>query len=217
MKFKGAIFDLDGTLVDSIEDLADSMNSVLKENHLPEHDLQSYKYFVGNGIKTLVRRAVPESSTDELVNRCYVSMMEIYTRDCAKKSKPYKDIPELLKELHRRGLRMSVLSNKADNLTKKIVATLFPETPFVNVYGLQDEITRKPNPEIALRICGNMDATPEEMLYFGDTDVDMETAARAGFFAVGVLWGFREKEELLASGADCIIESPCEIFESIDL
>lgn len=213
MGFKGAIFDLDGTLIDSIEDIADSMNSVLRENGFPEHDLKSYKIFVGNGIKTLVRRALPKDSAEEAIERCYTAMMSRYERFCDVKSAPYKGIPELLSHFHDRGVQMAVLSNKADRITKRVIATLLPGTPFVNVEGLTDEATKKPNPANALKICDNMGVRPEEIIYLGDTGIDMETAKRAGFYAVGVLWGFRGKDELISNGADILITAPDELLK----
>lgn len=213
MRFKGAIFDLDGTLIDSIEDIADSMNSVLRENGFPEHDLKSYKIFVGNGIKTLVRRALPKDSAEEAIERCFAAMMTRYESFCDFKSAPYKGIPELLGHLQDRGMKMAVLSNKADRITKRVIATLLPGTPFVNVEGLKDEATKKPNPANALKICNNMGVRPEEIIYLGDTGIDMETAKRAGFHAVGVLWGFRGKDELISHGADILITAPDELLK----
>ncbi len=213
MKFKGAIFDLDGTLIDSIEDIADSMNAVLREGGFPEHDLKSYKIFVGNGIKTLVRRALPKDSPEVVVESCYTAMMTRYEKYCDVKSVPYKGIPELLGELHDRGLKMAVLSNKADRITKRVIGTLLSKIPFVSVEGLKDEATKKPNPSNAFIICSRMGVRPEEILYLGDTGIDMETARRAGFFAVGVLWGFRGKDELISNGAEVLIGSPDEVLE----
>lgn len=213
MRFKGAIFDLDGTLIDSIEDIADSMNTVLGENGFPEHDLKSYKIFVGNGIKTLVRRALPKDSAEETVERCFASMMTRYESFSDVKSAPYKGIPELLAELDDRGVKMAVLSNKADSITKRVIASLLPGTPFVNVEGLKDEATKKPNPANALKICENMGFRPDEIIYLGDTGIDMETAKRAGFYAVGVLWGFRGKDELISNGADTLISTPDEVLK----
>lgn len=213
MRFKGAIFDLDGTLIDSIEDIADSMNVVLRENDFPEHNLNSYKIFVGNGIKTLVRRALPKDSSEEAIERCYTSMMTRYERFCDVKSAPYKGIPELLSHLHYSGIQMAVLSNKADRITKRVIDTLLPDTKFISVEGLTDEATKKPNPANALKICGKMGARPEEIIYLGDTGIDMETAKRAGFFAVGVLWGFRGKDELVSHGADVLISTPDEVLK----
>lgn len=213
MRFKGAIFDLDGTLIDSIEDIADSMNVVLRENGFPEHDLKSYKIFVGNGIKTLVRRALPTDSAEEVIERCFTAMIIRYKSYSDVKSAPYKGIPELLAELEGRGVKMAVLSNKADRITKSVIASLLPGTPFVNVEGLKDEATKKPNPANALKICENMGVRPEEIIYLGDTGIDMETAKRAGFYAVGVLWGFRGKDELISNGADILISTPDEALK----
>ncbi|HRR50178.1 MAG TPA: HAD family hydrolase [Bacteroidales bacterium] len=216
MKFKGAIFDLDGTLVDSIEDLAESMNTVLKENNFPEHEIDKYKLFVGNGIKTLVRRSLPAGSDEETVSKCYLSMMNVYDNNCVSKSRPYDGIRELLQEFTDKKIKLAVLSNKADNLTKKIIYSLFPEVPFVKVVGLVDENLKKPNPESALAICREMHASPDEVLFLGDTAVDMQTAKKGGFVAIGVLWGFRGKDELIEAGADIIVEKPVDLMNFLD-
>lgn len=216
MKFKGAIFDLDGTLVDSIEDLAESMNTVLKENNFPEHEIDKYKLFVGNGIKTLVRRSLPASSDEETVSKCYLSMMNVYDNNCVSKSRPYDGIRELLQEFTDKKIKLAVLSNKADNLTKKIIYSLFPEVPFIKIVGLVDENLKKPNPESALVICREMNASPDEVLFLGDTAVDMQTAKKGGFVAIGVLWGFRGKDELIEAGADIIVEKPVDLMNFLD-
>jgi phosphoglycolate phosphatase len=140
-------------------------------------------------------------------------MMTRYKSFSDVKSAPYKGIPELLAELHERGVKMAVLSNKADRITKSVIASLLPGMPFVNVEGLKDEATKKPNPANALRICENMGLRPEEIIYLGDTGIDMQTAKRAGFYAVGVLWGFRGKDELISNGADILISTPDEALK----
>ena len=216
MKFKGAIFDLDGTLEDSIEDLADSMNVVLKANNYPEHEIGKYKLYVGNGINTLVRRSLPVGSDEETILKCYRSMMNVYDNNCVSKSRPYDGIRELLQEFADKKIKLAVLSNKADNLTKKIIDSLFPEIPFVKVVGLVDENLKKPNPESALAICREMNASSDEVLFLGDTAVDMQTAKNGGFVAIGVLWGFRGKDELIEAGADIIVEKPVDLMNFLD-
>lgn len=214
MRFRGIIFDLDGTLVDSIEDLADSMNTVLRSNNLPVHELQAYKYFVGNGIRNLVRRAIPEKErSEELITKCYQSMIETYRDNCMNKTKPYDGIPDLLNELTARNMKLAVFSNKAHELTKKIVSELLPYWNFEVVKGLSDEALKKPSPVGALQISKAFGIIPEEIVYLGDTGVDMETANKAGMYPVGVLWGFRTKEELTATGAKYILNSPMDLIQ----
>ena len=210
--YKGIIFDLDGTLVNSLEDIADSMNSVLQENNLPTHPLECYKLFVGKGIRNLVRQAIPEENREEeLVNNCYRSMVDLYRRNSTKKTRLYDGIAEMLDELSARGLKLAILSNKADELTQQIVSDLLSAWHFEVVTGLHTEAHKKPNPIIALQISEKFGVLPEEIIYVGDTSTDMLTATNAGMYAVGVLWGFRTKEELIRSGAKYLLSYPSEI------
>ena len=212
MKFKGIIFDLDGTLVNSLEDIADSMNNVLQRYSLPGHKLQAYKHFVGKGIKNLVREAIPEASQEEaFISQCYGSMMEEYRNNCVNKSQPYDGIVELLNSLTTFNMKLAVLSNKEHELTKKVVTALLPKCHFEEVIGVSADIPRKPNPFGALLISQQLGIEPENIIYVGDTDVDMQTANSAGMCAVGALWGFRTKEELMASGAKHLISQPLEL------
>ncbi len=215
MNFKGVIFDLDGTLVDSLTDLADSMNFVLEKNGFPRHDLHSYKYFIGRGIRNLVISALPEEKRDEVtISRCHEQMVAHYNNNCLNKTCPYEGIQELLHALNSKGLKLSVFSNKADEFTKKITYSLFPGI-FEIVRGLTDITLRKPDPSGALAIAGEMNLAPSEIAYLGDTSTDMQTAVNAGMYAVGVLWGFRTKEELLENGAQYLLHNPMELLNLI--
>ncbi|MGE0078709.1 MAG: HAD family hydrolase [Bacteroidales bacterium] len=212
--YKGVIFDLDGTLVNSIDDLADSMNNVLQQNNFLTHSIDAYKLFVGNGVKKLVVRALPEGHRDnETVTKCFDMMTEIYGRNCTAKSKPYNGISNLLDELTKRDIKLAVLSNKTDALTKVVVAQLFPNNHFEHVVGFTTDELKKPNPQCALQICNDLGLTPSEMLYVGDSETDMQTATNANMLAIGVLWGFRTKEELLTNGAKHLLKHPLELIE----
>lgn len=214
MKYKGIIFDLDGTLVNSIEDLSDSMNSVLQRNNFPTHDINSYKQFVGNGMKNLVRRALPEGHKDEAtVTKCFDMMTEIYGKNCTAKSEPYDGICDLLNELTSRDIKLTILSNKTDALTKVVVKKLFSSWHFEFVAGLTDEALKKPNPQGALQICHDLGFTPSEMLYLGDSGTDMQTANNAGMYAIGALWGYRTEKELLDNGAKQLLKHPLELVQ----
>ncbi|MCE5345578.1 MAG: HAD family hydrolase [Bacteroidales bacterium] len=216
MKFKGVIFDLDGTLVNSLEDLADSMNSVLKNNNFPAHNISSYKYFVGNGLRNLVYKTLPEESkTEEIINKCYDSMVSVYRDNCINKTRPYDGITELLGELVSREMKLAVFSNKADELTKKIVLTLFPGIKFQSISGLTDEAHKKPDPKGALQICEELGIQPRDMIYVGDTGTDMKTSVNAGTYPVGALWGFRTKDELIANGAKFLLNHPFDLVEIV--
>jgi len=213
MSFKGIIFDLDGTLLDTIEDIADSMNRVLSENKLPTHDTEAYRLFVGSGIRNLVKVALPESHRDEqTVDSFFKTMYTFYRDHCVNKTKPYEGIIDLLNNLASRDLKLAILSNKADEMTQQTAKALLPAEYFNIISGLTDEALKKPNPQKALQMSKEMGIDPEEMIYVGDTDVDMQTATNAGMYAVGVLWGFRGEKELRANGAQKLISHPSELL-----
>nr|WP_320118941.1 HAD family hydrolase [uncultured Marinifilum sp.] len=214
---KGIIFDLDGTLADSIEDLADSMNQVLKERKLATHDYETYKTFVGRGIKSLVEKALPEEfKTEEHINDSFDRMMKIYDENCIVKTCLYPGIPELLTELNKKGIKLAVFSNKANELTQKVTKVLLADWKFEFILGAGGDIPRKPNPEGAIYISKKMGLEPNEIIYVGDSGVDMQTANNSDMNAAGVLWGFRDMNELLENGAQTILEKPAELLNSIE-
>ena len=214
MKFKGVIFDLDGTLLDTIEDLSDSMNAVLEEKGLPVHPVNSYKIFVGDGVEVLVERALPEKyRMDKLfLEDCVEKMRFIYNKNSRNKTKPYKGIPELLNELKKKGYRMGILSNKPDDATQSVVQHYFEPGLFDSVIGRKPEYPKKPAPDGALKVMRDLGLSPEEVFYLGDTSTDMQTAVGAGFFPAGALWGFRGAEELIEHGARAIFKNPADII-----
>ena len=215
MNFKGVLFDLDGTLVNSLEDIANAMNSVLSHYNYPTHTLADYKSFTGKGILSLVQVALPKTARDEkTVTSCHQQFLEIYSENCTVNTKPYDGIIPLLDELKARQLKLAVFSNKADHFTKKIVETLMPGY-FNSVAGLKIEAHKKPNPLVALQICEQLNIKPEETIYVGDTNVDMQTATNATMYGVGVLWGFRTKEELIANGAKQTLNHPLDLLKSL--
>jgi phosphoglycolate phosphatase len=214
MKFKGVIFDLDGTLVNSLEDIADSMNTILQNHNFPIHSLQSYKHFIGNGIRNLVYKTVPDENRNETtINECYDLMIEEYRTNAINKTKPYDGITGLLDELVSRNIKLAVFSNKADEFTKNIVHTLLPEWKFEAIVGFSVDAHKKPNPFVALQISQKFGVSPEEIIYVGDSGVDMQTANNAGMYAVGALWGFRTKEELTSNGAMYLINKPWDLLK----
>ena len=213
MKFKGVIFDLDGTLVNSLQDIADSMNIVLKSYNYPTHSYEEHQSFIGSGIRSLVSKSLPLAHNNEKqINRCFNSMIEVYRDNCTRKTKPYDGIIELLDNLISRDIKLSVLSNKSDEFTKKITHALFPNY-FDPVIGLSIEKLKKPNPFGAVEISKNLGIKAEEIIYIGDTGIDMQTAKNANMFAAGVLWGYRPKEELIANGADYLLSSPLNLIQ----
>jgi phosphoglycolate phosphatase len=212
MKFKGVIFDLDGTLVNSLEDIADAMNSVLQDLDYPTHNYDDYQYFIGSGLRNLVSKALPATHNNEnQIERCYDLMVDVYRDNCTNQTKPYDGIVELLDHLISRNIKLSVFSNKADALTKEITAFLFPGY-FSPIVGLSIESLKKPNPFEAVEISKNLGIQPEEMIFVGDSGIDMQTATNANMLAVGVLWGYRPEEELIANGAKHILSQPSDLM-----
>ena len=209
-EFKAAIFDLDGTLLYTLEDLADSLNLTLKEEGLPTHDLEAYRFMVGNGLEQLVVRALPAGMRIPAhVRPIFGKFIERYRANLWVKTRPYEGIPEALEELRGLGLRLAVLSNKNHPNTVLIVEHFFPGL-FEMVLGLRPEVPAKPHPAGAEEILTAFGLGPHEVIYLGDSDVDMETAVAARLFPVGAGWGYRPREELAAAGALAIVETPAQ-------
>jgi phosphoglycolate phosphatase len=216
LKYPGIIFDLDGTLLDTIEDLADSMNQVLTDLGFPTHTIGAYKYFVGEGVGPLIRRALPEDQLrPELVDQCLGALREEYSRRWENKTRPYAGIPDLLDHLNGMGLRMAILSNKLDHFTRIMVAKLLPRWKFDPVFGARPAVPKKPDPAGALEIAQALHLAPNHFVYLGDTGIDMKTASAAGMVPVGALWGFRPAEELKDQGAKWLIEKPADLIALI--
>jgi len=214
MTYKAVVFDLDGTLLDTLEDLADSVNRALEQSGLPQHPWQAYKMFVGSGTDVMVRRASPAARQDEaLAERLVALVYDEYARRWAEKTRPYEGVPELLDELARRGVPMAVASNKSQEFATLCVAELLPHWRFEVVLGVDEHTPLKPDPTGVLRVVRKVGVEPPEFLYLGDSGVDMTTAGAAGMFAVGALWGFREAEELLEKGAKKLINRPGELLD----
>ena len=213
MKFKGVIFDLDGTLVNSLEDIADAMNRVLQNFNYPTHSYEDYQYFIGSGLRNLVSKSLPATHNDEKnIESCYHLMIEEYRDTCTRKTASYEGITELLDHLISQNIKLSVFSNKADALTKEITTALFPNY-FNPIVGLTTESLKKPNPSEALAISKSLELKPEEIIFIGDSGIDMQTATNANMFAVGVLWGYRPKEELIEHGAKQVLSHPLDLLE----
>ena len=208
------MFDLDGTLLDTLQDLADSMNRTLDAMGHSSHDVDDYRYFVGDGVAALARRVLPENHRDdETVNHAVEGMRKEYSKRWAEKTKPYDGVAEMLDGLAKLEIPMAVLSNKPDDFTKLMVAELLGHWQFQYVFGVCDAIPAKPDPGGALGIAAKMDIEPRHILYLGDTNTDMKTANAAGMYAVGALWGFRTAEELNENGAKEIIEHPTDLLK----
>lgn len=215
MNYKGVIFDLDGTLVNSLTDLANSVNTVLTEYKLPTYDIESYKYRVGNGIRKLVERSLPEGKQD-LLEPALARFKEIYAKHNLDHTAPYDGIVDLLKALQQQNIKIGVCTNKHDEAAKEIIRIIFGDNIFDEIIGDKQGLKRKPDPGKVLMIAKHWGLKPEEIAYLGDSDVDMQTAQNANMFAVGVLWGFRDAEELQKNGADVLLENPLDLLEKVD-
>jgi phosphoglycolate phosphatase len=215
MKHNAVLFDLDGTLLDTLEDLGDSMNAVLRSLGFPAHPISSYRYFVGDGVMNLVRRALPATAAadESAVQRAATRMREEYATRWAAKTRPYDGVLALLDQLFARGVRTAILSNKPHAAALDVVGHFFPNAHFDAVLGARPGVPIKPDAGAALEVSKTLAVPPQSFLYLGDTNTDMLTARAAGMFAVGALWGFRTEEELRASGAEALVAHPHEVLD----
>lgn len=217
MTYQAAIFDLDGTLINSLEDLADSANAMLESYGFPTHPVDPYRYFVGNGSRKLIERCLPEDKGKDpaFVDEALERYKQIYAQHTQAKTRPYDGIQDMLDELQKRGIPLGICTNKHQSAAEDIVNAMFPKGTFQSIIGDQKDLPRKPDPKKVLMIADKFHVTPEHVAYFGDTSVDMDTAHNAGFLAVGVTWGFRPKEELIKHGAQVLLDAPMELFEKV--
>jgi len=217
MRFHAAIFDLDGTLLNTLEDIAGAANRVLAAYDLPVHKTDDYRHFIGDGVEMLIRRALPVVRRDsETVEMGIEMFRNTYGRYYNVHTKPYDGIPGMLDDLLARGVKLAVLSNKPDEFTKRCVGELLPARTFDFVLGQRSGMPPKPDPAGAIRVAAEIGVPPDQVLFAGDSAVDMETAVSAGMFPVGVRWGFRSQEELRDGGAQVTIADPREIVPLVD-
>jgi phosphoglycolate phosphatase len=213
-RYNAVIFDLDGTLLDTVQDIANAMNNVLERHGFPLHDIASYRHFIGNGIPKLVYRALPLEISESVHYQKIVSeVLDEYSKHLDGYTKLYAGIDELLTELIKRGIRLAILSNKDDSFMDEVVDSYFPKWKFEVVFGARANTPVKPDPYSALEIAEIMGLQPAEFIFLGDTSVDMHTAQNAGMYALGAAWGFRGREELYASGAALVIDSPTDLLQ----
>ena len=214
MSFKAALFDLDGTLLDTLEDLAVSANTVLAENGLPCHPVEKYRYFVGDGLQVLIERILPkEQRTEQIIKKLAGDFKAVYSQNWKTTSKPYDGISDMLNQLETDGIRLAILSNKPHEFTRMCVTEFFPDNHFEPLFGARSGVPKKPDPAGAVEIAALLRLDPAEIAYLGDTATDMQTAVRAGMYPVGALWGFRAAAELEQSGAARLVNTACEFFE----
>lgn len=215
-KYDACVFDLDGTLIDSLGDLAESCNNALALFDLPTHSLEKYRYFVGNGIRNLIGNSMGEKAEDEkLFRSVYSTFNMIYEEKCLEKTHPYNGIVETLEILKKNGVKIGILSNKADDFAKKIAGSLFDSSLIDIVYGQKKEYPTKPAPDSLFALLEELDTKREKCLYLGDSDVDVITAKNANVDFCGAQWGFRGYDELKNAGAQIIAAAPSDITELV--
>lgn len=215
-EYQAVIFDLDGTLINSLYDIADSMNMVLVSHGFPTHDYDQYRLLIGKGLKNLSENAIPEENrNDETIGKVFKDMIQVYGQNVVNKTVLYKGIPELLDYLKINGYKVAILSNKAHELTTSIAKSILDKWQIDFIMGSKPEIPRKPDPAGAIICSEELGVNPESILYLGDSGVDMQTATSAGMTAIGVTWGFRSREELIENGAMHIIDTPEQLKDLI--
>lgn len=212
---KAVIFDLDGTLVNSLYDLADATNYALQQNGFPIHETEKYKYFIGNGIPRLIERALPEDNRNTKTKlKVKEDFFKYYSVHYADKTVAYEGMVDAVNKIKAQGIKIAVVTNKADVMAKTVTKAVYGGI-FDIVVGLSDKFPSKPDPASTFSTLKALGATPKESLFVGDSGVDMQTGVNSGIAPVGVLWGFRGREELKDNGARYIIEKPCELLNII--
>ena len=208
---QAVLFDLDGTLVDTLGDLADATNEALRRRGFPEYPEEQYRQMVGNGARRLIERALGERCTPELTGQLLADFVRIYDEGCLRRTAPYPGIPEAVTALKERGLRLAVVTNKPEEQADKIVRHFFGPHVFTCVVGGRPGRVAKPDPAAALEVLAALGVPPAAALFVGDSDVDMQTAHNAGMRSAGAVWGFRGEEELRRAGAGILLRKPVEI------
>lgn len=213
MTYRAIIFDLDGTLLDTLKDLAFSVNAVLREKGFNEHPVEAYRYFVGDGIEALIRRAFPENEVEEdNFSELVKAVKDEYRKRWADHTRPYPGVEEMLDYFEANGIPRAIFSNKPHEFTVLTVETLLPRWRFDAVQGIEDGVPKKPNPAGVLKLADKIGIKPEEIVYLGDTSTDMKTALAGNFCPVGALWGFRQAHELLEAGARMLAVKPQDVI-----
>lgn len=213
MSYQTYIFDLDGTLLDTLGDLAASVNYAMRTHGMPEHSVDEVCRFVGNGVRRLMERAVPGGAAHPAFEAAFATFRRHYMEHSLDTTRPYEGIPEMLQELKRRGRHTAVVSNKFDAATKELCRHFFPDTIDVAVGEHEAEgIRKKPAPDTVLQALSHLGVGQEGAVYVGDSDVDIQTARNSGLPCISVLWGFRDREFLLAHGAETFVSQPSELL-----
>jgi len=212
MKYDTYIFDLDGTLLDTLQDLATSVNYTLRQHDMPEHSIDDIRRFVGNGVRKLMERAVPDGAQNPLFESAFATFRQYYMQHSLDTTRPYDGIPEMLDELKRRGCRIAVVSNKMMAATQELIAHFFPQIEVAIGEHEAEGIRKKPAPDTVREALRQLGVTTKNAVYVGDSDVDIETAYNSGLPCISVLWGFRDRDFLLSHGATTLISRPEELL-----
>ena len=216
-KIRAIVFDLDGTLLDTLPDIGAGSNAALRHSGLPERSLADYRRLVGNGIRVLMRRAVPDDTPDDVYEKTLAFYLQYYPAHCTVHTKFFPGIEQMLRTLHGAGYMLGVLSNKTEKTAVQIMDHYFPKSLFRLVWGNNGQRPLKPDPSAGKLLCEELGIAPDELMYVGDGDTDMEFASKNGFFAAGVTWGYRDREVLAQYGADALIDDAAQLLKLLGL
>jgi phosphoglycolate phosphatase len=214
MKYNTVIFDLDGTLLNTLDDLTDSLNEILSQNGFPQRSTDEVRRFVGNGVRALMRLSVPERCTDDEVTVCLEAFKENYKHNMQNRTRPFNGIMELLLDLNRFNFKIGIVSNKFDVAVKALAKTYFGDLIPVAI-GESPDVKRKPAPDSVFTAVKELGSDLKKTIYVGDSETDVQTAKNAGIPCIGVTWGFRCREVLREAGADFLIDTPKELLTLI--
>lgn len=217
LEITSIIFDLDGTLLDTITGLAGTTNEVLGKFNFPQHSVDKYKLFVGNGMRTLIERAVPGETSTPIIDQCCLEFEKKYMKQWMSNCWPYDGINDMLAELQNQGIPLAILSNKPHQFAQLFVEYFFPKGMFRLVFGQRDGFAKKPAPVVAVEIANILQADTHNTLFVGDSAVDIQTGKNAGMKTAAVSWGFRSLEELLANNPDILINHPLDLLDNVIL